>query len=203
MTACHWRRIYYLNPKLILYSQSIMSIKALVPHCITLCSVIFAGIALRWVTHGHTGYIWLLWISMICDRSDGWIARTLGTTSSHGYYLDALCDAIAFGFVPAYCLMRIMQSHTGIIWRYSIIAAVAHALWGVWRLARFLDTSAQYQHTKQTHYIWLPITVTGFIMPIWIQLIDQFTHPLVIYGVLSIVVLTSWLMISQVRVPKL
>ncbi|MEM1061253.1 MAG: CDP-alcohol phosphatidyltransferase family protein, partial [Planctomycetota bacterium] len=51
----------------------------------------------------------LVLLAAVIDAVDGPVARALNATSTFGRYLDAICDAIAFGFGAAACLVALAQ----------------------------------------------------------------------------------------------
>lgn len=50
---------------------------------------------------------WLLFVAMLFDVLDGYLARRAGQASQFGAELDSLCDAISFGAAPAIFLAQL------------------------------------------------------------------------------------------------
>ena len=46
---------------------------------------------------------WLIFLAMVFDGLDGYVARLARTTSDFGAQLDSLCDVVSFGVAPAFC----------------------------------------------------------------------------------------------------
>src|SRR3989344_2429183 len=65
------------------------------------------------------------------DYGDGVIARTLSSANEFGKQLDSLADAISFAAAPAAIALTIDNGLP------TLIAAIAYALAGVYRLGRF------------------------------------------------------------------
>lgn len=73
----------------------------------------------------------LVLAALVFDWLDGKVARMTKKTSKLGHDLDSLADTISFGVAPAALLMALVDNQV------AIVAAIAFALCGVLRLARF------------------------------------------------------------------
>ena len=49
---------------------------------------------------------WLIFLAMVFDALDGYIARLAKSASEFGAELDSLCDMVAFGVAPAFLLVK-------------------------------------------------------------------------------------------------
>ncbi|HEV2079279.1 MAG TPA: phosphatidylcholine/phosphatidylserine synthase [Allosphingosinicella sp.] len=120
-------------------------LRTLVPNAITslaLCSGLFAvryGIAGEWEKAAAA-----IILAAFLDMMDGRIARLLKGQSRFGAELDSLSDVTAFGVAPAIILYQWMLERLGgdpaaqELWeRYGWVVALAHAVCGALRLARF------------------------------------------------------------------
>lgn len=119
-------------------------LRTLVPNAITalaLCSGLFGiryGIAGEW-EKAATAIV----LAAFLDMMDGRIARLLKGQSRFGAELDSLSDVTAFGVAPAIILYQWMLAQLGTgtdadLWaRYGWLVALAHAVCGALRLARF------------------------------------------------------------------
>jgi CDP-diacylglycerol--serine O-phosphatidyltransferase len=90
---------------------------------------------------------WLIFLAMIFDALDGYVARLSGTTSDFGAELDSLCDVITFGVAPGFLLVkmcpRFAYLHKEAVWVIAASFAACAAL----RLARFnVETSDEDDH---------------------------------------------------------
>jgi CDP-diacylglycerol---serine O-phosphatidyltransferase len=97
---------------------------------------------------------WLIFLAMVFDGLDGYVARLARTTSDFGAELDSLCDVVSFGIAPAFLLVkmcpRFTLGHDQTIW----IIAAAYAACAALRLARFnVETTDDDEHL---HFSGLP-----------------------------------------------
>ncbi|MBN2212215.1 MAG: phosphatidylcholine/phosphatidylserine synthase [Sedimentisphaerales bacterium] len=56
---------------------------------------------------------WLIFLGMLADALDGFLARMAGSASHFGGQLDSLCDMVTFGIAPAFLMLRVVESHFG------------------------------------------------------------------------------------------
>ncbi len=95
----------------------------------------------------------LIFVGMLLDAVDGWIARVTNSTSELGGQLDSLADVVTFGVAPAYMMLRLVTTDVGlpfigpeaddvlakIVWAVAVVYVCCAAL----RLARFnVETGA-------------------------------------------------------------
>lgn len=120
-------------------------LRTLVPNAITvlaLCSGLLGiryGIAGDWERAAAA-----IVLAAFLDMADGRIARMLKGQSRFGAELDSLSDVTAFGVAPAIILYQWILTQMGPndpaqdLWiRYGWLVALAHAVCGALRLARF------------------------------------------------------------------
>jgi CDP-diacylglycerol--serine O-phosphatidyltransferase len=82
--------------------------------------------------------IGLIFLAMVFDAVDGWVARRLGQSSEFGAQVDSICDAVSFGAAPALLFKVMCEAQPGgISPRVALILAVAFLACAVLRLARF------------------------------------------------------------------
>ena len=154
---------------------------------------------------------WLIFLAMIFDGLDGYVARLSNTASDFGAQLDSLSDVVTFGIAPAFLLVKMCPRfaflHREAIW----VIAAAYAACAALRLARFnVETSDEDEHL---HFTGLPspaaaAAVAGF--SIMFYTLRGGEHPLVfadqIYVGLQTVlplfaVMVGLLMVSRVPYP--
>jgi CDP-diacylglycerol--serine O-phosphatidyltransferase len=81
---------------------------------------------------------WLIFLAMIFDVLDGYVARLSKTASEFGGQLDSLCDAISFGLAPAFLLLRICQEWNRPPFKHFVVVIAAlYMVCALLRLARF------------------------------------------------------------------
>ncbi len=91
----------------------------------------------------------LIFLAMIFDGLDGYVARLSGASSDFGAQLDSLSDMVTFGVAPGYLLVKMCPlfsfAHNETIWVIAAFYACCAAL----RLARFnVETSDEDDHTR-------------------------------------------------------
>jgi CDP-diacylglycerol--serine O-phosphatidyltransferase len=91
---------------------------------------------------------WLIFLAMVFDALDGYVARLSNTASDFGAQLDSLCDLVTFGVAPAFLLVKMCPRfaflHKEAVW----VIAAAFAACAALRLARFnVETSEDDDHT--------------------------------------------------------
>ncbi len=97
---------------------------------------------------------WLIFLGMVFDALDGYVARLSRSSSDFGAQLDSLCDLVTFGVAPAFLLVKMcprfayMNQHA--IW----VIAAAYAVCVALRLARF--TLESDENDDHMHFSGLP-----------------------------------------------
>lgn len=97
---------------------------------------------------------WLIFLAMIFDALDGYVARLSRTASEFGKQLDSLCDVVTFGVAPAFLLVKMCPRfaflHREAVW----VIAASYAACTALRLARFnVESGGDDDHT---HFSGLP-----------------------------------------------
>ena len=90
---------------------------------------------------------WLIFLAMLFDALDGYIARLAKSSSEFGAELDSLCDMVTFGVAPAFLLVKMCPQfsffHKEAVW----VIAGSYAACAALRLARFnVETSDEDDH---------------------------------------------------------
>ena len=94
---------------------------------------------------------WLIFLGMVFDALDGYVARLSKTSSDFGAQLDSLCDAVTFGVAPGFLLVKMCPRFTSLdhllyddaVW----VIAAAFAACAALRLARFnVETGEEDDH---------------------------------------------------------
>jgi CDP-diacylglycerol---serine O-phosphatidyltransferase len=151
---------------------------------------------------------WLIFLAMVFDALDGYVARLARTTSDFGAELDSLGDVVSFGVAPAFLLVKMCPlftlGHDQTVW----IIAAAYAACAALRLARFnVETSDDDEHL---YFSGLPspaaaAVIAGFAIMFYrlrrdfgpeggIDMCLQYTLPF--FGLLL-----ALLMVSRIRYP--
>ncbi|MEN6347856.1 MAG: CDP-diacylglycerol--serine O-phosphatidyltransferase [Syntrophomonas sp.] len=161
-------------------------------NALTLMNLVFGFLAI--ISVQNKDYHWAA-IFIICavvmDGMDGKIARRLGSTSDLGKELDSLCDLVSFGVAPAALLYaQVIASDYHLIGLLSVLFFV---VCGALRLARFNVLNIH------EYFVGVPITIAGGILGI-VSLLAFKTSSMVI---LVLILFLSFMMISNIRIPKL
>jgi len=53
---------------------------------------------------------WMIFLAMVADGVDGFLARLTRGTSGFGEQLDSIADMVSFGVAPAFLMLRVMES---------------------------------------------------------------------------------------------
>ncbi|MHC4082617.1 MAG: CDP-alcohol phosphatidyltransferase family protein [Planctomycetota bacterium] len=79
----------------------------------------------------------LVFLGMLFDAVDGWVARLTRSISELGGHLDSLADAVTFGVAPAYMMLQLVGHHLSDARGTSIIGPEADDVLGkvVWAVA--------------------------------------------------------------------
>lgn len=129
------------------------------PDYITCLNLVSGLLAIYAAIHHH---YWesavLLLAGVFFDAIDGFVARRMHIESKFGAELDSLADLVTFGVAP----MVLVTANYNTPWLslLAILIPVAGAL----RLARHNIN----RHLTKGYLIGLPITMSGFVMPLLI-----------------------------------
>jgi CDP-diacylglycerol--serine O-phosphatidyltransferase len=89
----------------------------------------------------------LIFVAMIFDGLDGYVARLTRVSSDFGAQLDSLCDVVSFGVAPGFLLVKMCPRFTYLHDRAVWVIAAAYAACAALRLARFnVETSDDDDH---------------------------------------------------------
>lgn len=154
----------------------------------------------------------LIFVAMVFDGLDGYVARLARTTSDFGAQLDSLCDVVSFGVAPGFLLVKMCPQFTLVHSQTVWIIAAAFAACAALRLARFnVETGDEDDHL---YFSGLPspaaaAVVAGFAIAFytlrqeptngfkeWIDGVLQWILPF--FGLL-----VALLMVSRVRYPHI
>jgi CDP-diacylglycerol--serine O-phosphatidyltransferase len=88
-----------------------MSLKKEIPNLLTLCNLLAGCIGLYFVMQGNVLWAsYTIFISLVCDFLDGFLARLLHAYSDIGKELDSLADVVSFGVLPAFILFHLVPT---------------------------------------------------------------------------------------------
>lgn len=182
-----------------------ISIKKHIPNSITCLNLLCGCFACMFAFKGYLDaqYVYLAAILMcaaaIFDFLDGLAARLLKAYSPMGKELDSLADLISFGFAPGVIAMQlaiyILSSYEQLeLWQKHIpyIAFLIPVFAGL-RLAKFnIDTR------QATSFIGLPVPANALFWIGFYSLVEKYVWAECIYFWLAMVLLFSYLMVSEI-----
>ncbi|MGW8256500.1 MAG: CDP-diacylglycerol--serine O-phosphatidyltransferase [Thermoguttaceae bacterium] len=92
---------------------------------------------------------WLIFLAMVFDGLDGYVARLSRTASDFGAQLDSLCDMVTFGVAPGYLLVKMCPRFTYLYGQAVWIIAASYVACAALRLARFnVETADEDEHFR-------------------------------------------------------
>lgn len=170
---------------------------SLLPNLFTLANAFFGFSAIIFAADNDLiAAAYLILLGALMDMLDGRIARMINSMSELGAQLDSLADAITFVLAPAF-FVHVWQLHKfGFV---GYLVSAGYVLAGVYRLATFNVTMQQ----QRTAFIGLPTTLAGtFLATIFLNTYEIFLKPIVVGGLLPLVGILGYLMISSLRFPS-
>ena len=121
----------------------------------------------------------LIFLGMVFDAADGWVARLTKTSSDFGAMLDSFADLLTFGVVPA-MLAKVLIEHEGAVVGYEgnarmhFLAAATFSIFALLRLCRFtLETEVEDDDHKSFSGLPSPAAAGAITSWIWMYLIMQ------------------------------
>jgi CDP-diacylglycerol--serine O-phosphatidyltransferase len=104
----------------------------------------------------------LIFLAMVFDGLDGYVARLARTSSDFGAELDSLCDVVSFGVAPGFLLVKMCPQFTLVHNQTVWIIAAAYAACAALRLARFnVETNDDDEHL---HFSGLPTPAAAAVI---------------------------------------
>ena len=109
--------------------------KSLIPNILTSANLVLGFCSI--LSTYNANYTWstvFILFALVADGLDGRAARFFGVSSEIGKEMDSLCDLVSFGVAPAFLAYSYCLKDYGY---FGWAVAIAFALCGAWRLARF------------------------------------------------------------------
>jgi CDP-diacylglycerol--serine O-phosphatidyltransferase len=136
----------------------------------------------------------LIFVAMIFDGLDGYVARLARTTSDFGAQLDSLCDVVSFGVAPGFLLVKMCPWFTYLHDQAVWIIAAAFAACAALRLARFnVETNDDDDHL---YFSGLPSPAAAAVNPLKGGIDSVLQAILPFFGLF-----VALLMVSRIRYP--
>ena len=174
-----------------------------IPNLLTLGNLLAGCIGLWFVMQGDlVSASYCMFISLICDFFDGFLARALQAYSDLGKELDSLADMVSFGVLPAFILFSLVeqscgtQCTVGLLGFYKPFMVFALALMSAYRLAKFnIDTR------QSDQFIGVPTPANGLFiasLPLIIHFQPEYTAYILSFkGLLIYSVVMSYLLVCE------
>jgi CDP-diacylglycerol--serine O-phosphatidyltransferase len=135
-----------------------------------------------------------IYIAIVFDAMDGYVARKTNTVSDFGAELDSICDVVSFGVAPAYLVYYYFEG------TFSLMASLIFLICGALRLARFGILDVKY-------FVGLPIPAGALVLSVVCELFLKYTN-VIEYNLTSMLIIPllttmfGLLMISDIKYPK-
>jgi CDP-diacylglycerol--serine O-phosphatidyltransferase len=174
-----------------------------IPNLLTLGNLLAGCIGLWFVMQGDlVSASFCIFISLVCDFFDGFLARALQAYSDLGKELDSLADMVSFGVLPAFILFSLVeqscgsQCTVGLFGFYKPFMVFTLALMSAYRLAKFnIDTR------QSDQFIGVPTPANGLLiasLPLILRFQPEFSSYILHFqGLLIYAVLMSYLLVCE------
>ena len=174
-----------------------------IPNILTLGNLLAGCLGLYFIQQGHVlNASYMIFISLICDFLDGFLARLLHAYSEIGKELDSLADMVSFGVLPSFILLYLVESScgdaclVGIGGFYKPFLVFSLALMSAYRLAKFnVDTR------QSDQFIGVPTPANGLLvasLPLIIHFQPEYApYILNAQGLLIYSILMSYLLVCE------
>jgi len=167
---------------------------------------IFQGRAGEVTAHYHYAIVAIL-AACVFDVLDGRVARLGGQESPFGRELDSLADIVSFGVAPALLVHDIVLS--SITWPkgMGLLIAIAYLVCGAVRLARFNCLATMDEQSSSKSFRGCPIPAAAGVISsitlllLWLEEGNKEIGPWK-YGLVVLMVLLSFLMVSDIEYPS-
>lgn len=174
-------------------------IKKYLPNFFTLLNLLMGGIGALLAMRGHlTKSALCVWMGMVFDFIDGWLARLLQVDSPLGKQLDSFADLITFGWLPASIVYQLIDNHVSS--PYLPYIALLIPIFSALRLARFnIDLR------PHSTFMGLPTPANGVFISTLPLIIMSGRHAWLTallcnpYTLSVLVVISSWLLVSNIE----
>ena len=177
-----------------------------IPNAITCCNLLSGCISIVLMCNGYAVAAGvMIFLAAILDFFDGFAARLLKAYSPLGAQLDSLSDVVSFGVAPSFIIYHYLNQQSTVnsleIAGFNILpfAAFFLAVFAELRLAKFNIDDRQ-----TTSFIGLPTPAMGLFvasLPFTLQnekLAFMANNMSNVYFLISIVVIFSYLMVSEI-----
>jgi CDP-diacylglycerol--serine O-phosphatidyltransferase len=182
-----------------------MNIRSQIPNLFTMANLVCGAVATIYVAQFSyfSTAIFLVFLAGFFDLLDGAIARALHVSGEMGKQLDSLADVVSFGLVPTVVIYKLLEESLPAEYSFLRFVSLINVVSAAYRLAKFNISK------DQTHdFSGMPSPANGIfwasIMAImaWSRVdiyADYSMIELPIWSIMLLTLLTSFLMISKIR----
>ncbi|MHA8086164.1 CDP-diacylglycerol--serine O-phosphatidyltransferase [Aquirufa antheringensis] len=174
-----------------------------IPNLLTLGNLLAGCIGLWFVMQGDlVSASYCIFISLVCDFFDGFLARALQAYSDLGKELDSLADMVSFGVLPAFILFSLVeqscgtQCTVGLFGFYKPFMVFTLALMSAYRLAKFNIDARQ-----SDQFIGVPTPANGLLiasLPLILHFQPEYSAYILSFkGLLIYAVVMSYLLVCE------
>lgn len=163
--------------------------------------------------------VWFIVLGCLCDLFDGRVARASGRMSLFGAEFDSIADIISFGMAPALmaCFLLIQPDQSQDLRLATWLLAFVYLVCAGVRLARFNVLTnplvpGNEQRIRGGDFVGLPSPASAGMVASVVLVLAQIlredprgleeNRPLLGYVLLPLMLLLSWLMVSNIRFPS-
>jgi CDP-diacylglycerol--serine O-phosphatidyltransferase len=138
---------------------------------------------------------YFLFLAMVADKLDGWVARKTGTYTAFGLQMDSLSDVISFGAAPALLVYQLALQDAGPL---GVLAAIIYTACTALRLARFNVMSAS---ADLRYFTGLPCPAAAAVIAslAWISITHPFDVAAFAPAMALLILLLGLAMVSSIR----
>ncbi|HNP20346.1 MAG TPA: CDP-diacylglycerol--serine O-phosphatidyltransferase [Fulvivirga sp.] len=167
-----------------------------IPNLLTSANLFCGCVGIVFCFNGElTLSVYLIWLAMLFDFSDGFAARLLKVSSPIGKQLDSLADMVTFGLLPSVILFQLLSAHVD---NYLPYMAFLVAIFSALRLAKF-----NVDENQETVFIGLPTPANALFLSSLIFVFDQYPVFNNVWIIIGITVVFSLLLVAPVELMAL
>jgi len=163
------------------------------PNFLTCCNLLCGCIGIVFALENrNVPAAYFVWAACVFDFFDGFTARSLKVSSPIGKELDSLADAVSFGLLPAVVIYKFWNADAG---DYLPFLSFSIALFSAVRLAIF-----NIDDTQKDSFRGLPTPANALLLsalPLQAVFLQEWLSNS--WVLTTIIVLSSWLLVSPVK----
>jgi CDP-diacylglycerol---serine O-phosphatidyltransferase len=167
-----------------------------IPNLLTSANLVCGCIGIVFCFEGDMEMsVYLIWLAMLFDFSDGFAARLLKVSSPIGKELDSLADMVTFGLLPSMMLFQLLKGHAD---NYIPYLAFLVAVFSALRLAKF-----NIDENQQTVFIGLPTPANALFLSSLIFVFEKYPLFNNMWIIIAITIIFSLLLVAPFKLLAL